>query len=105
MSMKNTFRLLILALTFAIVACNNSPTNVESNPTKGTVYQQKTITDKPLKDEGTPAGCGDSYTFAITTQDGQPADPDNLPFTVGQLTTYRIKVESSLPNFKLKTVS
>jgi hypothetical protein len=103
--MKNIFQLLLLTLTLSIVACNNNPTNVESNPTKGVEYKSKTEVDPPKRNDGTPTPCADSYTFAITTQEGQPVDQENLLFTVGSLTTYRITVTSKLPNFKLKAVS
>src|SRR4051812_43238945 len=104
MHMKSISQVLILILTVStsLVACNQSPTNRDSDPLKnynglkndkpGKIEKDQTI--GAAEDDGTPTACSKKYSFSITDSDGN-AVKSKLEFLVGEAKSYMINLTST----------
>lgn len=112
--MKTFFQILIVLTTFAIAACNQSPTNVHSDPLrkyqalKNDLPMDKAGTDThagPAVDEGVPYACQKPYDMNITDENGDGVN-GQLQFIVDQEKTYGVILNSAqFPDLKLSLLN
>jgi len=112
--MKSFFQILILAVTMMIMACNQSPTNTQSDPIRNYNGLKNDVpasraghdTNDPAKvDDGVPVSCEKPYSMIILNSEGKAVGND-LQFTVGKSKTYQIQLSSDqYPDMKITPIN